>query len=229
MCLCKKLSRTFKTWTSEGATKPAKILQPLNKGLETEESSTEDEEPNLGDAPPEVSDWDLPNNHRKSQELEPLNHPPPKNTNPRCHHKHPRKVASLSMNSPKWEEQVGWAASVYDRGVKELRGVAENILRGCLEEHTTLRWPGEAKEKIRQLEVLEKIPERGVYTAGSRINGQTAAATIRKASFLGWYATVMDAELLAIAMGWELGTTVITDSQAAIGRIQNLQMEQPKG
>ena len=38
----------------------------------------------------------------------------------------------------------------------------------------------------------------------------------------------MDSELLAIAMGWELGTTVITDSQGAIGRIENLQLERPK-
>ena len=50
-----------------------------------------------------------------------------------------------------------------------------------------------------------------------------------KASFLGRYATVMDAEMLAIAVGWELGTTVLTDSQGAIGRIQNLQVELAKG
>ena len=57
----------------------------------------------------------------------------------------------------------------------------------------------------------------------------TAVATITNATFLGRYATVMDAEMLAIAMGWELGKTVITDSQAAIGRIQNLQTARPKG
>ena len=68
-----------------------------------------------------------------------------------------------------------------------------------------------------------------MYTDGSRIEGQTAAATITQAIFLGRYATVMDAELLAVAMGWEIGDTVITDSQSAIGRIRNLQMEFPKG
>ena len=36
----------------------------------------------------------------------------------------------------------------------------------------------------------------------------------------------MDAELLAIAMGWDMGDTVIADKQAAIGRIRNLH---PKG
>ena len=35
--------------------------------------------------------------------------------------------------------------------------------------------------------------------------------------------------MLAVAMGWEIGDTVITDSQAAIGSIQNLQLERPKG
>ena len=68
-------------------------------------------------------------------------------------------------------------------------------------------------------EILEsaEAAEGGVYTDGSRIERRTAAATITKAEYLGRYATVMDAEMLAIAMGWELGHTVITDSQAAIG------------
>ena len=35
--------------------------------------------------------------------------------------------------------------------------------------------------------------------------------------------------MLAIAMGWEIGDTAITDSQGAIGRIRNLQTEYPKG
>ena len=78
-------------------------------------------------------------------------------------------------------KRIQWAARIYERGVKELREVAENILRGCLEEPIILRWPGEAKEKIQQLEVLGKSPERGVYTDGSRIDGHTAAATITKA------------------------------------------------
>ena len=39
----------------------------------------------------------------------------------------------------------------------------------------------------------------------------------------------MDAEVLAVAMGWEIGDLVVTDSQAAIGRIKNLQYEGARG
>ena len=51
-----------------------------------------------------------------------------------------------------------------------------------------------------------------VYTYGSRIEARTVAATITKAEYLGRYATVMDVAMLAVAMGWELGGTVIADS-----------------
>ena len=121
----------------------------------------------------------------------------------------------------------------------ELKETAKHILEAYLEENTTLRWPEGSKEKIGQLEVLEQYTEDGeggevqrrkkVFTDGSRLDGQTAAATITNATFLGRYATVMDAEMLAIAMGWELGDTVITDSQASIGRVQSLQLERPRG
>ena len=126
-------------------------------------------------------------------------------------------------------KRVRRAASKYARRVEELKEVPEHILTGCLEEDTILRWPRRTKDKIQQLEVLAEVTESGVDTDGSRIDGQAGAATITKATFLGRYATVMDAEVLAIAMGWELGDKVITDSQAAIGRIQNLQLEPPKG
>ena len=124
--------------------------------------------------------------------------------------------------------RIRWAASVSERGVKELKEVAEKILRSNWEEDTILRWTEGVREKIQQVDVLEDIPEGGVYTDGSRIDGQTAAATITEATFLGRYATVMDAEMLAIAIGWEIGSKVITDSQGAIGRIQNIEMERPK-
>ena len=39
----------------------------------------------------------------------------------------------------------------------------------------------------------------------------------------------MDAELLGIAMGWEISGTVATDSQAAIDRISQLQFLPPMG
>ena len=128
-------------------------------------------------------------------------------------------------------QRIRWAASIYERGVEELKEVAEKILKRYLEEDTVLRWPEGSGERVRQLEVVEpaEITEGGAYTDGSRIGGHTAAATITQAIFLARYATVMDAELLAIAMGWEIGDAAITDSQAAIGRIQNMQLESPKG
>ena len=46
--------------------------------------------------------------------------------------------------------------------------------------------------------------EGGVYTDGSRVDNKTAAATITRGQHLGRYVTVMDAELLGVAMGWEL-------------------------
>lgn len=73
------------------------------------------------------------------------------------------------------------------------------------------------------------IGGRGVYTDGSRLQAKTAATTITRVEYLGRYAKLMDAEMLAVAMGWELGDTVITDSQAAIGGIENLQLKQPRG
>ena len=82
-----------------------------------------------------------------------------------------------------------------------------------------------------EVKVLEEIPEGAVYTDGSRLEGHTAAATITRATFLGRYTTVMDVEMLAIAMGWEIGDKVVTDSQAAIAidRIKSLEVERPKG
>ena len=68
----------------------------------------------------------------------------------------------------------------------------------------------------------------GGWGDGNRLDGRTAAATITSGEYLGRYATVMDAEMLAVALGWELGDTLITDSQAAIGMIRNLKLEYPK-
>ena len=126
-------------------------------------------------------------------------------------------------------KKIRWAVSAYKRGVEELRKVAGKILRSCLEEDTILRLTKESREKIKKVEILERATEEGVYADRSRIEGQTAVATITQATFLGRYATVMDVEMLTIAMGWEIVDTAITDSQGTIGRIRNLQMECPRG
>ena len=49
-----------------------------------------------------------------------------------------------------------------------------------------------------------------VYTDGSRTESRTAAATTTRAEYRGRYTTVIDTEMIAVAMHWELGDTVIT-------------------
>ena len=122
-------------------------------------------------------------------------------------------------------KKIRWAASVYNRRVEELRGIAEKILRYNLVEDVTLRW---MRGKIQDLQVLEseEASKGGVYTGGSRIDRRTAAATITTAEYLGRYATVMDAEMLAIATGREPGDTAITGGK---GGIKSFQTEQPRG
>ena len=68
----------------------------------------------------------------------------------------------------------------------------------------------------------------GEFSDGSRRDGHTAAATTKKGLYLGEVATVMDAEMLGVAMGWEKSKKVATDSQASIGRIRKLRFECPR-
>ena len=84
------------------------------------------------------------------------------------------------------------------------------------------------RRKLDKLRVLDTA-EEGVYTDGGRVNNRTAVATITRAEYLGWYATVMDAGVLAVAMGLEIGDTVITDRKAAIGRLKNLKFDCARG
>lgn len=117
---------------------------------------------------------------------------------------------------------------MYDRGLLELREVAERSLRKHLEEGAVLRWQEETGRKVRRVEVVDTM-EGALYMDGSRVDVRTAAATITRAKYLGRYATVMDAERLAVAMGSEIGDLVLTDSRAAIGRIRNLQYDGARG
>ena len=48
--------------------------------------------------------------------------------------------------------------------------------------------------------------------------------TIRRAEVPRTYTTVMDAEVLAVAVRWDIGGTGKTDRQVAIRRIQSLQL-----
>lgn len=96
-------------------------------------------------------------------------------------------------------------------------------------DNTVLRWMKGGRRRVDFFRILDQETIGGVaYTDGNRMQGDTAAATIGSFEFLGRYATVMDAEPLGIAVGCRLSGTVATDSQAAIGRIINLQFELPR-
>ena len=59
--------------------------------------------------------------------------------------------------------------------------------------------------KIAGLKALDTMAKACLYTDGTRMDEGTTAVTITDSGYLGRYATVMDAEMLAVAMGWELG------------------------
>ena len=62
----------------------------------------------------------------------------------------------------------------------------------------------------------------------SRRDGQAAAATTKETWYAGSRATVMHAEMLAIAMASETNQKVATDSMASIGRIRGLRYSAPR-
>ena len=61
-------------------------------------------------------------------------------------------------------------------------------------------------EKVADLSIRERAEnlEDTTYTDGSIFDNLTAAATIDSSKFLGRYATVMDAAMRAIFVGWGL-------------------------
>ena len=48
-------------------------------------------------------------------------------------------------------KRVRWAASVYNRGLTELKEVAESILRQNIEEGTKVRWPEATGGKLQRV------------------------------------------------------------------------------
>ncbi|KAF8426084.1 hypothetical protein EV426DRAFT_662614 [Tirmania nivea] len=101
------------------------------------------------------------------------------------------------------------ARSVFGRGLPELRGVAEDILKEVIEPDAVLRWfmpqvaPG-AQREVR-IEVLERV-RVNAWSDGLRQEGVSAAAVVggeavehwEVGEYLGGLATVMDAELLGV-------------------------------
>ena len=81
--------------------------------------------------------------------------------------------------------------------------------------------------KITNVKIAEST-EGAEFSDGGRREGQIAAATTRDTWYLGITATVMDAEMLGIAMRWSKSTKVCTDSQGAIGRIMAMREDRAR-
>ncbi|KAF8419867.1 hypothetical protein EV426DRAFT_710893 [Tirmania nivea] len=95
----------------------------------------------------------------------------------------------------------------------ELRGVAEEILGGILDEDTALYWKQGSNGK-----------------GQSTLEGVAAAAAAweegERGEYLGALATVTDAELLRVLMSWEAGRSMVAlDSQEAIGSLRGVRNE----
>ena len=120
-------------------------------------------------------------------------------------------------------KRIRWAASVYGRHLPELREIAEPIIREWVEEDAELRWIGGTIKGRREVHVVEleegKVEE---WTDGSRMDNRAAAATTKRAEYLGEMATVADAEELGVSMAWEEHDVVALDSKGVIQRIQGL-------
>ena len=74
-------------------------------------------------------------------------------------------------------------------------------------------------QRISNWQVLQEgseTPRDVTYSDGSR-------ATISGSKILGRFATVMDAEMLGVAMAWRFSEATTRGSQAAIGRMMNLE------
>ena len=122
-------------------------------------------------------------------------------------------------------KKVRWAASVYGRDIPILRARAEGILEKYVEGRRI--WMTHGKERITRVGVAGDT-EGAIYSDGSRREGHTAAATTKDSWYLGEMATVMDAEMLGIAMGWRRAKKTATDSQGAIGRIEAMRSDRQR-
>ena len=110
--------------------------------------------------------------------------------------------------------------SVYRRNLPELKEVGEEILREGLGEEIELRWMTKSHKRERGVKASEfdegRVEE---YSDGSKLEGVAASVTRTHGVCLGELGTVMDAEMLGIALAWENGKRVVVlDSQGAIQR-----------
>ena len=142
-----------------------------------------------------------------------------------------QKVEALSGidNLDKWfrKRKIRWVASVYGRHLPELQRVAEKILKQRYKGHNVqFRWmerqldlAGRKPFMIQELN-LEAVEE---YSDGSRLDGAAAAATSKRAEYVGMHATVTDAEMAGGLLALEDGSRCVAlDSQEAIQRVEQL-------
>ena len=80
------------------------------------------------------------------------------------------------------------------------------------------------KGKIKNVE----DPEGAAFSDGSKREGHTAAAATRDTRYLGTGATVMDAEMLGMAIGWSKSKQVATDSQGGIKQTMGMRDDRPR-
>lgn len=111
------------------------------------------------------------------------------------------------------KKRIRWAASVYARHLPQLREIAQPILEEAFGTHSVeWQWMDEPVPMDQRLEIEEvEWCESKVdgYSDGSRVRGVVAGANSMEAEYLGQYATVMDAEMLGIAISLEAGHTTI--------------------
>ena len=108
-----------------------------------------------------------------------------------------------------------------------MRPIAEEILQQRYERHNVqFRWMehqldlAERKSFTIQELNIEVVEE---YSDGSRLDGAAAAATSRRAEYLGMHATVTDAEMAGVLLALEDGSRCVAlDSQGAIQRLEQL-------
>ena len=125
------------------------------------------------------------------------------------------------------KKRIRWAASVYGRHLPALRPIAEKILQKRYEGYNVqFKWMEQQLSMVERkpftvqdLEI-ERVQE---YSDGSRLEEAAAAATTKRAEYLGRHATVTDAEMLGVLIALEDGASCIAlDSQGAIQRLEQL-------
>ena len=123
------------------------------------------------------------------------------------------------------KRKIRWAASVYGRYLPALRHIAEKILRQRYEGYNVqFKW---MEEQVRMTDckpfTVQDLDEERVreYSDGSRLDEAAAAATTKRAKYLGMHATVMDSEMAGVLLALEDGSSCIAlDSQGAIQRLE---------